>query len=318
MKISILVCSKSRRRGLENLVTILTRMATGLNYEIIAVEETEKPSPIEGALYFSHPVENKGIPYARNLALQHASGEVVVFIDDDCLIHEKWLDQLVAPFADEKVVSVQGGVTVPEDSNAIGWAETMLGFPGGGIRRIIDAQDTNQETVEISTLNCAYRKWVIDKIGGFDESLKFGGEDYLLSKQANLYGRCLFVPEALVSHAARGNLIKIWCWFVRRGRAEIGVIRTGKYGNANFWTLVKSSFLMKIVLLLIVGFILSDFFIFFVPASLVAYLTLQYLRYSKTWQAAKLSLPSLLVLPFVKLTMDLAADYGRIKGMIID
>jgi GT2 family glycosyltransferase len=293
-------------------------MPTELNYDVIAVEETEEPAPIDGALYISHPVQDNGISYARNLALQHASGEIVVFIDDDCQIHEKWLDQLVAPFNDEKVVGVQGGVTVPEGSNAIGWAESMLGFPGGGIRRILDAQDTNQETVEISTLNCAYRKGVIDKVGGFDESLKFGGEDYLLSKQASRYGRCLFGPKAIVGHAVRGNLIKIWRWFVRRGRAEIGVIRTGKYKKANFWSLMKSSLLIKIVALLIAGLIISGIFIFLIPAALVVYLGLQYLRYFKTWQTVKLPLSSLAVLPLVKLIMDLAADSGRLKGWIFD
>lgn len=293
-------------------------MATSLNYEIIIVEETEKPSPIKGTLYISHPVENKGIPYARNLALQYASGEIVVFIDDDCLIQEKWLDQLVAPFTDKKIVGVQGGVIVPEGSNAIGWAESMLGFPGGGIRRVSNANNSNQETVEISTLNCAYRRWVIDKAGGFDEALKYGGEDYLLAKQVCQYGRCLFVPKAMVSHEARGSLMKVWHWFVRRGRAEIGVIRTGKHKEANYGSLIMSSFLMKLIIFVMVATFFLNMFAFFLLITSICYISLQYIRHYKTWKKAKAKIVALALLPVVKLTMDSATDFGRIKGLVFD
>ena len=152
MKISVLVCSRSRRSELEYLVEILNNIVTTFNCEIIVVEETEEPAPVEGALYISHPIMNKGIPYARNLALKHASGDIIVFIDDDCMVDKKWLDSLIEPFNDAMVVGVQGGVTVPEHTNAIGWAEIILGFPGGGVKRIVSAGNKTQETQEISTL----------------------------------------------------------------------------------------------------------------------------------------------------------------------
>jgi GT2 family glycosyltransferase len=215
-------------------------------------------------------------------------------------------------------VGVQGGVSAPKDASAIGWAESLLGFPGGGIRRIIDAKGTSQVTIEISTLNCAYRKWVIDKIGGFDESLKFGGEDYLLAKQASAYGQCIFVPQAIVNHAVRGNLIKIWFWFVRRGRAEVGVIRTGKYKNADFKSLMKASFLVKVFALMILGFTILNAFFLLIFVALFIYFGLQYLRFFKTWKTANLTISSLIVLPIVKLIMDISADFGRIKGLIFD
>jgi len=113
MNISILICSRSRRKELENLVKAINNTVSNHNYEIVVVEETEASSGIKGALYISHPIMNKGIPYARNLALKHASGEVIVFLDDDCQLKENWLDRLIAPFSDKMVIGVQGGVSVP-------------------------------------------------------------------------------------------------------------------------------------------------------------------------------------------------------------
>ena len=135
--ISILVCSRDRHSDLERMAGNLRRMNARHRYEIVAVEETDAPRPIEGVRYFSHPVKNLGFPYARNLSIEKATGEILVFVDDDCQIRDGWLDKLVRPFEDPLVVGVQGGVTAPDGSNAVGWAESLLGFPGGGIRRVI-------------------------------------------------------------------------------------------------------------------------------------------------------------------------------------
>ena len=219
--VSILICSRDRRLSLESLVATLKNMITKHPFEIVVVEETDKPDPIAGTRYIPHPVTNRGIPYARNLAMDNANGEIIAFLDDDCRVYDGWLDTLLDPFQDLSVVGVQGGVTVPESANAIGWAESILGLPGGGIRRVLNAKGKLQETREISTLNCAYRRWVIEKVGGFEQKLKIAGEDYVLAKKACDHGQCFFVPNAMVSHDTRGSLIKIWYWFIRRGRAEI-------------------------------------------------------------------------------------------------
>ncbi len=316
--VSILVCSKDRHKDLERLAEHLKGLTSVYPFEIVIVEETNHPAPIEGTRYISHPVANRGIPYARNLALAGATGELIVFLDDDCLICEGWLDRLLEPFRDNSIVAVQGGVSVPENSNAVGWAETLLGVPGGGFRRVLQAHDRLQETREVSTLNCAYRRSVIDKIGGFEKQLKITGEDYLLAKQACSYGKCLFIPAALVHHTPRGNLINIWHWFHRRGRAEVAVIRTGKQKDMGYGTLIRSSLLIKIFLLILLGTLSLDLFVFWVLAALGAYALVQYCRYFKPWRLSRASGYALMILPLVKLTMDVAIDSGRGRGLIFD
>lgn len=183
--VSVLVCSKGRRTSLENLVTSIRKIHHRAIPEIVVVEETAHPKPIDGTRYIAHPIANLGIPFARNLALANATGQIIVFVDDDCILADSWLDALIEPILEDKtVVGTQGGVTVPETSNAIGWAESLLGFPGGGITRVLQANGQHRRTKEVSTLNCAYRRLVLEKTGGFNERLKVGGEDYLLAKQA--------------------------------------------------------------------------------------------------------------------------------------
>lgn len=171
------------------LVRNLERMQTSYTFEVVVVEETDSPEAMNGVQYIPHPRAGRGIAFARNLALKNASGDIIVYLDDDCIIHDGWLDGLLVPFEDDSVVGLQGGVTVPESTNAIGWVESILGVPGGGILRVLQAKNQIQETKEISTLNCAYRRWVIDRVGGFEKKLKVTGEDYLLAKQACQHGR---------------------------------------------------------------------------------------------------------------------------------
>ena len=313
--ISILICSSDRRKDLEKLIDSLKGVNTAYAYEIVVVEETDYPLPIDGIRYIPHPVCNRGIPYARNLALANAKGNIVVFLDDDCQIYDGWLDKLLQPFDDFSVVGIQGGVTAPDSTNAIGWAESILGFPGGGISRILKANRKVQETREISTLNCAYRKWVIQEVGGFDDRLKFGGEDYVFAKLACNYGRCLFVPEATVNHEARGSLIKIWQWFSRRGLADVDVIRIVLQSDRTFLTLIKSSLTIKLFTFLLTVLFSPYFNGFLIPLILLMYVFFQYARYFGAWRSSKAPFSALIVLPLVKVVMDIGMDWGRIRGL---
>ena len=50
---------------------------------------------------------------ARNTALEIADGDIMAFLDDDARAEPDWLDQLLAPYEDERVVAV-GGAPLPE------------------------------------------------------------------------------------------------------------------------------------------------------------------------------------------------------------
>lgn len=314
--ISIVICSKDRRDSLKRLLEQLRALVFVQSFEIIVVEETASPTPINGLTYLSHPPVGRGIPYARNLGLTQARGKIIVFIDDDCLICDGWLERLLSPFEDAAVVGVQGGVIVEDATNSIGWAESILGFPGGGIRRILMAEGQQQATREISTLNCAYRKQVLDEIGGFDERLKFGGEDYVLAKQACRFGKCNFVPDAVVTHAARGTLRSVFRWFVRRGRADIDVIRVSRQTDRTFFSLIKDAITVKALVIAAICVCIPRFALTIITLSILGYGLLQYNRYYRPWEMSGALAAAFVVLPIVKLVMDLGMDWGRFRRMI--
>ncbi|GMR00097.1 MAG: hypothetical protein BMS9Abin18_0928 [Zetaproteobacteria bacterium] len=306
--VSILVCTRDRRAMLDTLLVDLHAQDYDGQYEITVIEETDDPRPIEDVNYVPHPVMNKGIAFTRNLAIKHAAHDLIVFVDDDCQVETDWLRRLVQPLDDPQVLGVQGGVTVPDGTNAVGWAETLLGFPGGGVSRIHHSGGKIQETREISTLNAAYRKQALLDAGGFDAAARFGGEDYLLAKKVASQGRLLFVPDAVVRHAARGSLLAIWRWFMRRGMAEAAMLRAGIAPSSYGGFMLRSSLGLKLLCAVALGWWS------WWPILLLVLFIAGRTVWKTRWVFGRRDVPAVtwLWVPWVKILMDIATDAGRL------
>lgn len=175
----------------------------------------------DGGAFLVRIPRGRGLGYNRNRAVEAAAGDVVVFMDDDCVPGPEWLDRLLEPLADPGVDAVMGGVRIPP-STFIGDSISALGFPAGGSVGfgVMFGVDADGFTDHLSTLNCALRRDVFARVGRFDESMTCGGEDGELSHRIAAAGlHVKFQPEALVEHEARTRLTEFARWFFRRGRA---------------------------------------------------------------------------------------------------
>ncbi len=310
LSISILVITRERRDLLNRVLGDLKKQDYQGEFEIVVIEETDLPVAPEGVVYVPHPLKNLGIAFARNLSITHAKHDVLVFIDDDCRVEPDWLATLVAPLADTQVLGMQGGVTVPGGTNSIGWAESLLGFPGGGITRIHEAQGRVQRTKEVSTLNACYRKAAVLQAGCFSKAARFGGEDYVLAKRIAAQGTLLFVPDAVVRHEARGSFALIWSWFVRRGRAEYDLYDEGSVSEDYLPWMLRSSIMLKLLPFLVLlhwsALPLLGIFLLIVSTNLWRF----------RWVLAEPNMPFMawFLLPWVRLTMNFATDVGRLKA----
>src|SRR5437763_7037094 len=133
---SVLIGTNDRREDAGRALASLR--AAGVEregVEILVVEQTARPAPLAGVRYVPLPPEGRGFAHVRNRAVDTAKGSLLVFVDDDCEVAPGWLDALLAPLADPAVVGVAGAVLV-RDCNAIGYAESILGFLDGGLRYV--------------------------------------------------------------------------------------------------------------------------------------------------------------------------------------
>jgi len=129
---------------------------------------------------------------ARNFAIAQAQGEILAFIDADCVAAPDWAEQIVA--AHEGGDPVIGGIIeIANPESRVSWAQYfcefsrwMAGTPGG-------------ETSEIPAVCLSLKRWVFDKYGPFLEGVLCA--DTAFNWRLVEGGiRRLIVPSIRVSH----------------------------------------------------------------------------------------------------------------------
>ncbi len=308
--VSIAVITKDRR---EDLLRLLESLA-GLDYprdcfEVVLLEEadTDLTCPLPPYIHYHRiPRENRGYGYARNRSVELCRHDLVAFTDDDCRLDPAWLRELVAPLVDPLVAGVAGAVRT-DSPGAVGQAEIVLGFPGGGLKRFHLSGGRVVPTGHLSTCNCLYRKAVLREVGVFRAA---GSEDFELAERITARHRCVYAPRALLNHRARGSLSAVLWWFHGRGRQQVYLISTigrGRWARL-CWNLGTSLTLRAATLVLLAG--LTGLIGLLPPALLGYYLALVWryrfsYRYLGRWDV-------LWVTPLVKVVMDLGLDSGKL------
>jgi len=232
MNISMLIVTRGMSPEVHGLARRLTDLLAAvrtddLTGEVLIIAENPRVAEVaphetveDGIVLVSIP-SARGLGYNRNRALEAAAGDVVVFVDDDCWPADDWLHELLTPLEDPTIHAVMGNVHI-RPSTFLGDSISALGFPAGGSTgfAVMFPVDAEGFTTHISTLNCALREDTFTRVGPFDESLVFGGEDGELSHRISSAGlRVKFQPTAMVEHDARASLPEFGRWFFRRGRA---------------------------------------------------------------------------------------------------
>lgn len=189
-----------------------------------------------------HNSFNLGAAGGRNAAVELAVGrfhpKYLLFLDNDTVVTDGFLDALIAPFQnDGKVAQTSAKIRFLNDQQRLNDAGgSRIRFWVGGTKPIgfgeIDKGQYNISKKCIAPTGCMLvRSDVFQKVGGFDTQFDpFGKEDLDLSlriKKAGYYG--LYVPKALIYHDADpsfkgtkmirkygSNKARNWFLFMRR------------------------------------------------------------------------------------------------------
>lgn len=124
---SVVVMTFNRPDSLRRCLTSLAEQSLeAQNFEVVVVDVSSPPvdqvlAPFQQRLQISYqPAPNRGVAANRNLGAERARGEVLAFLDDDCIASPNWLADLVAAVQCEPNVLV-GAPTVhlaPETASA--------------------------------------------------------------------------------------------------------------------------------------------------------------------------------------------------------
>jgi len=163
-------------------------------------------------------LDRPGLSRARNAGARAATGEVVVFLDDDILLEPGCLDALVAEFDDARVTVVTGRILLHGGDAAARTAfESFGGFDPGEQRRVVDRDSPGWfEHTNFGGLGTgaviALRRSVLQSWPGFDERLgrgaaQDGGEElHAYFALVRLGHRVVYTPRAVALHPAPASV----------------------------------------------------------------------------------------------------------------
>ena len=179
--------------------------------EIAIVGPTEDPGQAVAEARGARWIDDAGSRTradACNVALATVECDLVLFTDDDVWVPEDWVARLVPWFEDEKVAGVGGPNFAPPDARSTFWQRVIdVTFcsrwvtAGTNYGKRGDAALTAAE--QLPGVNAAYRKSVLDAVGGFDHGA-IGCEDAMMDHRIEAAGHRLWQDrDAIMWHRRR-------------------------------------------------------------------------------------------------------------------
>lgn len=206
VSVSAVVATYNRAHLLPRLVDALAAQRDAPPFEVVIVDNgsSDQTSQTLEALAARtdvavrsvrlHP--NRGPGPARNAGWRCARGELIAFVDDDCVPDPAWLAHLAGRLAEVDLVQ---GRTLPhpQQLHHRGWFDHHV--------------EVTHDRRFYETCNIGYRREVLERLGGFAERYQargqrpsmYGDDTDLGWRALEAGARYAFEPEALVWHDVR-------------------------------------------------------------------------------------------------------------------
>jgi len=164
MDISAVICTYNRCKSLQGTLDSLLHqeMCDNFEYEVIVVDNNSNDNTrdivtgfipkFNGKLKYVFE-SNQGLSNARNRGICEATGEIIIFTDDDCLPEKEWFSKINIVFSKNKSIDLMLGGAIWEDAKRI---------------------YTELNPLRGNGLHMAFRKNTLFQLGLFDKYLGAG------------------------------------------------------------------------------------------------------------------------------------------------
>jgi len=200
MKISLIIPTHNEEKYIAPCLECALKNSKGKFHEIIVVDNlcTDKTMEIAGkfpGVTLARETK-KGTSASRNGGYKIASGDILAFIDADTKMPEGWVEKIEKEFSKNPKLACMSGPYTYYDVSPVENFFIRTYWP------LYTAAGAVTECVVIGG-NFAIRKSVLDKMGGFNVSIEFYGDDTDIARRASEFGKVFFNPFFIMPTSAR-------------------------------------------------------------------------------------------------------------------
>ena len=188
--VSIIMCVRNVEKYIDDCIRSILDQ-TFNDFELLVIDDLSNDQTsqkierfVDKRIIYCRNEKWLGIAKSRNRALNQATGKYIFFTDGDCMLSRNWIEIGLKNFKDGNCVGVEGKTYYVSEE----YKPTVS-----------DGVTENKKGGKFMTCNIAYKKSVLEKIGGFDERFVYF-DDRDLAMRAQKLGRICFNPEMIVYH----------------------------------------------------------------------------------------------------------------------
>lgn len=221
MELSVVLPTLNGAKTIGEQLAALLHQTTSRPYEVIVVDNGStddlsdvvtafQAGPVPVSLITAVP---PGLNRARNAGVKFADGENILLCDCDDIVGLAWIETMAKCLA---ISPTTGGglhvASINSQKTLARWGVDGTLFPADGYAFLPAPYGAN----------CGFRREVWDAVGGFDESLTMGGDDFDFFWRAQLAGYSYMpAPDAVVQYRLRSTWRSIWRRQYRFGKANV-------------------------------------------------------------------------------------------------
>lgn len=239
--LTVAICTKDRPDNVQRCLNSLLALQQSTldqqpKFEILIVDNAPSDKRTHDLIKtmptVRYTLEPKpGLNFARNRALQEATGELLSFLDDDVMVDRCWLAGLHEAWAENPDAGGFTGLVLPYELET----DAQIIFERrGGFRRGFEKLRYHGSTQEGNPLypcgagvfgagcNMTFRREILLELGGFDEALDTGaplpggGDLDIFYRVVRANYPLVYEPSYLVYHQHRQEIEKLkrqyWSW----------------------------------------------------------------------------------------------------------
>jgi len=206
LRFSVIVCAHNEAQYLQAcLHSLLAQSRTPDEILVVNNASTDSTRAVAEAIHGVRVVDEsrKGLVVARETGRLTATGDIFVYLDADCRAPVTWLERIERRFmADPQLLALSGPYRFYDWD---WWGRVLI--------RAYDytlapaTQFLVKYVLRIGTIfyggNFAVRRTALERIGGFDTSIEFHGEDTNVGRRLFAIGRVSLFNDCYLNTSAR-------------------------------------------------------------------------------------------------------------------